>query len=274
MAKLIIMRPVKPSVFRGPASHILVDGWTAGYLAAGMKVEVPLQAGRHEVSARMGFMRSSIFSVECEPETMLCLRVAFRPFLDLPRSLAFVLYASGPVIVFVIGGIHRALVADTTEHVWFMEFLLPFAILSYAVAAAVMAATRLGSLRLETMPAVDSASRQVALPVTPHWRIKITVRGLMIAVAMLAVLLGFGVHRWRTTRGDLFRRLALRHARWETGHREFVDHLKARLDAETVNSLAGMFAARADYHAAMRRKYEEAAARGAMSVEPDPPEPP
>jgi hypothetical protein len=30
---------------------------------------------------------------------------------------------------------------------------------------------------------------------------------------------------------------------------------------------------RADYHAAMKRKYGQAAARGAIFIEPDPPEP-
>ena len=50
---------------------------------------------------------------------------------------------------------------------------------------------------------------------------------------------------------------------------------KKGLDAILVSDrLRPGYAARADYHAAMRRKYEEAVARRWFFVEPDPPEPP
>ena len=67
-----------------------------------------------------------------------------------------------------------------------------------------------------------------------------------------------------------------------------IDAKKKRADADTYRRLAAMYrrfaasdrqeaakaAARADFHAALRRKYEQAAAERWFTVEPDPPEPP
>ena len=50
--------------------------------------------------------------------------------------------------------------------------------------------------------------------------------------------------------------------------------MKSGLDPTSLRQSAARATARADYHAAMKRKYEEAAARRRLSVEPDPPEPP
>jgi hypothetical protein len=44
--------------------------------------------------------------------------------------------------------------------------------------------------------------------------------------------------------------------------------------AELVEEMRAKWKRRADYHAAMRRKYEQAAMNPWLAVEPDPPEPP
>ena len=52
------------------------------------------------------------------------------------------------------------------------------------------------------------------------------------------------------------------------------DWQKRGRDASSYRQAAARAKARADYHAAMKRKYEEAAARHWFSVEADPPQPP
>ena len=80
-------------------------------------------------------------------------------------------------------------------------------------------------------------------------RPRFTVRRLMVAVAVLAVLLGVG----RT----FF--LAVFYARMSYGHLSKKFTAKSRIEA--------------DYHGNLQEKYREAAARPWLHVPPDPPEP-
>jgi hypothetical protein len=104
----------------------------------------------------------------------------------------------------------------------------------------------------------------------------------MIAVAIVALLLGAGVEWMRFTRRGFFEAKASYHSQFEDQFRGFErDFIRMAGGSQATNPNANPFqqsaaraAAVADYHAAMRRKYEEAAARRAFSVEPDPPAPP
>lgn len=104
----------------------------------------------------------------------------------------------------------------------------------------------------------------------------------MIAVAILAVFVWLGIGWNRRERSHHFRNQADRHANLEDGFRRieqsFIKTVGAlpatNPNAAPARQAAAKAAAIADYHAAMKRKYEDAIARGAFSVEPDPPESP
>ena len=95
----------------------------------------------------------------------------------------------------------------------------------------------------------------------PIPRPRFTVRRLMIAVAVVAVLLGVVVGLKR--RSDRFRAIALRYA---------AKHKEDRMAYDVVAD-EGRFLRRYDYHLSMQRKYEMATERPWLPVPPDPPEP-
>ncbi len=116
----------------------------------------------------------------------------------------------------------------------------------------------------------------------PASGMRITIRQMMIAVAVLAVYLGVSIEWVRRQRSGHFQSRASLHANLETIVRSSeqqqaqtaADWQKRGRDASSFRQAAARAKARADYHAAMKRKYEDAAARRRFSVEPDPPEPP
>jgi hypothetical protein len=68
----------------------------------------------------------------------------------------------------------------------------------------------------------------------------------------------------------VFRDLARRHLRTATE----LEASDSNAGASLIQGMAARTAAKADYHAAMKRKYEQAASGGPFWVEPDPPGPP
>jgi hypothetical protein len=124
----------------------------------------------------------------------------------------------------------------------------------------------------------------------PHLRF--TVRRLMVAVAIIAILIGVGLQIRQTIR---FSRLAARYAEdglfWrsqERNHRALGEKMRtASVDPEQGSGAAEFWRpyieyqaervekikALADFHARMKTKYEAAARRPWFSVEPDPPRP-
>jgi hypothetical protein len=123
-------------------------------------------------------------------------------------------------------------------------------------------------------------------------RLRFTVRRLMIAVAIVAVLIVAGLHVETAIR---FSRRASIHAGgevfWreqEQWHREMAKKLLTsherlkllRVDdtwniehAESFNLEADKIKSWADFHASMKAKYRAAARRPWLPVEPDPPSP-
>jgi hypothetical protein len=123
-------------------------------------------------------------------------------------------------------------------------------------------------------------------------RVRFTVRRLMIAVAVVAILCGVGLQIRQTIR---FSRLAARYAddglfwrRQERNHRALGEKMRtASVDPEQGSGAAEFWrpyiefqAERAekikvlaDYLAMMKVKYQAAARRPWLPVEPDPPEP-
>jgi hypothetical protein len=117
-------------------------------------------------------------------------------------------------------------------------------------------------------------------------RVRITVRRMMIAVAVVGLLLG--VVDWLSLnhRASIYRRKAEAAARMERKFREIdamdpVSRARAAKEAEenyqeiTHSWLANPVWTREliDYFAAMRTKYEHAAENPRLAVPPDPPQP-
>ena len=103
----------------------------------------------------------------------------------------------------------------------------------------------------------------------------------MIAVAILAVVISTSASFTRYERSNYFRMRADTHASDEAMIREFerkylsfaIDFEKAGIKNGPLHEMVAKTRAAADYHAAMRRKYEQAASQGRFYAEADPPEP-
>lgn len=113
---------------------------------------------------------------------------------------------------------------------------------------------------------------------------RLSIRGSMVLVAVVALFLWLGVGRFRAFRTEEHWSKARMHTEaeknWrkeEQAHREMqmVERVKKSPQAVGIHqSSAAKAAASADYHRAMRQKYERAASLGILTVDPDPPEPP
>lgn len=268
MAKLIVVRPRGSSFVGFMPCHIFLDGRRAASLAEGMKVEIPLSPGRHELSVRKDLNRSPVVPFECEPETRHEFRVVFRPFvaMSFARQFALSLASVSPLVLWMF---FHPLVFQGPEQVWIDQFFTPLIMLfSFGGGMGLSIASQYGRLSLE--PGLDPADGQALNPEPASRRGRFTLRAMMIAVAVLAVLLGLGVRQWRSTRDGYYWAEAHRHRLHEASDRKAAEFHRASSNPAT----SAMFAARAEYHAAMARKYEDAAARGLTTVEPDPPPPP
>jgi hypothetical protein len=98
-------------------------------------------------------------------------------------------------------------------------------------------------------------------------RPRMTMRGLMIAVVVLTALI-WGGTLWQ--RAGLYRWKSHFHSQMERSSVIAVIEGPAAADRD---ELARMTGAWRDHHAALRHKYESAAARPWVSVPPDPPQP-
>lgn len=267
MAKLVVVRPRGSSFVGLTRCHVFLDGRRVASLAEGMKVEIPLSPGRHEFLARKDLNRSPIVAIEGEPETRHEFRVVFRPFIPMSFARQFALYL-GLMSPYSLWLYFHPLFFPGPEQFWIDRFFTPLILLlSFGMAIGLSVVAQSGSLRL--VPGLDPANGQALTPETASRRGRLTLRAMMIAVAVLAVLLGLGVRQWRRARDGYYRHEARMHRIDEESDRNAAEFHKGSSNPAT----AAMFAARAEYHAAMARKYEDALARGLTTVEPDPPPP-
>lgn len=269
MAKLIVSR-ARQLGGRIRRFRIRVDGRVAASVACGQSAEIRLEPGRHRITAQLEFLRSRPVEIVAGEDEVHHLRVGSSAMRRVPlwvvMSLPMLLT---PAFVMLSFAGHRFF-SDPLEVAWFRIFLIPMVTLPVVVQVALMILWREHFLYLEEIPAPDRADRPSPPPRDDPLRVRFTVRGLMVAVLVLAVLFAAGVEWARFTRGTLFQNRASRHAQLEAVYRE----IGRSLSPPSARRSAARAAAKADYHAAMRHKYEEAAARHAVSVEPDPPEPP
>jgi Tfp pilus assembly protein PilX len=132
----------------------------------------------------------------------------------------------------------------------------------------------------------------------PMPRVRFTVRRMMIAVAVVAVLIGVGLQIRRAIRFSRlsanYLELAAMDAEYESilrkrerNHRELAEIERESADKFQQSSIvelwrrlaqedtdrADKFKLLAEYHASMKAKYQAAARRPWLHIEPDPPRP-
>jgi hypothetical protein len=283
MAKLIVTRP-RQFADRLRKYRILIDGDRAATIGPGETVEIELAPGRHQITARLDFLSSPPVEIEAGPDEVHHVRAGSNLARRGRLKFMVVFPAIAPFAILVLSLACSGLFRDPFEGHWFTLFMAPMVMLPFLLQLAFMAIWRDQYLYIEEIRDLGPSIRRVAFPPARPLRLRITVRGMMIAVAILAILLGAMIEWGRHTRRGYFQQRASLHAHSEAVFRDLAQkHLRSAVeleksspnaDAGPIHRLAAMAASKADHHAAMRRKYDEAAARRALSVEPDPPEPP
>jgi hypothetical protein len=284
MAKLIITRPGIGRFAHAAGSYpIRVNGQRVGAIGPGKSVEIELPPGRHPVRVGYILFGSQPVDIDAGPDETHRLAIGSnRRFANLFGLCAIL--ALLPQLAFIYWfsarGPQRGLAAS--DGGWYGVIMLPVVVLPVLVQMAFLVALRTHSLYLLELTGLDLTQQQIAdLLRAPPVRVRTTIRQLMIAVAILAILLAAAIGWTRRQRSDHFRFMASLHARLgqivrnsEQSDLRFAANREASgLDTGGFRQAAAKAAARADYHEAMRRKYEQAAAQGWFSVEPDPPEP-
>ena len=269
MAKLIVTRPrLGRGMDAKQSLDVVIDGEPAASIGLGETIEFELAPGPHQVSARFSQdCRSQPVGVELAPEGTH--RLALGPNLGFFKVFCLALtLAHLPLIgglawfLFDVASLPRPGIGGGTvgnHSDWSSMLVIPALAVWLTSVLVCFGLLRDHCLILVEIPTQDMTDEQVAelLRARPfRWRISI--RQVMIAVAVLAIACWASLQWSRSVRADSFRSRARHHADLEALFRGF-DRRRA---------------ARADYHAAMRRKYEKAAASGVFSVDPDPPMPP
>ena len=159
-------------------------------------------------------------------------------------------------------------------------FFLPTAVLRLAAPLAplyVMLITRNDALALVKVPDLASTERQIAaLLLSQRYRLRITTRDLMIAVAILALLfagaIGWIRHQRSINSGDTRRCMTKSRRSRAMPSADFSDSERTRKSEARMGAAQRQYVAKwrtqADYHAAMKRKYEQAAALARSSLNP------
>jgi hypothetical protein len=111
-------------------------------------------------------------------------------------------------------------------------------------------------------------------------RPRVTIWRWMAAVAVVGLMIGGGV--WLKQRRDYFRSLAQSHQKEVASSTARSEALKSRFGSTSERKIEEIMDLqrdydqmldRADHHASLARKYERAAHRPWLPVDPDPPEP-
>jgi Tfp pilus assembly protein PilE len=281
MAKLVVNRP-RQAADRLRRYRILIDGRVAAMIANGKTAELDLTPGPHRIAVRLDFLRSQPLEIDARRGDAYHFIVGTNLARRRPWKAASFAAAWSPLAIVSLALAGEILFIAPFEGSWFRQFLLPMMVLPSLLLLAAMAIWRDRILYLEPIASPDHIGPWVAPSRSRPLPVRFTIRGLMIAVAILAILLGAGVEWFRFTRRAYFRNWATYHGQLEDDYRrlEQLFHRAAagwdntNPNAATNRQAEASAAAVAGYHAAMRRKYEEAAARRAFAVEPDPPAPP
>jgi hypothetical protein len=281
MATLIVSRPLRGAEAMPLLCRIMVDGKCAMSIVPGTSVEIELSPGQHTIQAKARLLGSRTLAIDAKPEGEHHFTVGAN-WSGCNRSMivgtlsGFVLLLGA--LLFIPPGLLTALVLSgwgIVEHVPLLLIMIlpPVTALSFLWNY---------GLRLEEVPTFDLMDQPILENSRPQpLRLRVTIRGMMILVAILAIIFWAGLESTRSERRNYFRRKANMHAELE---RIFRDDQQRRIslavplekrgeDATIFRRSEAKAVARADHHAAMKRKYELAASQGVFTVDPDPPLP-
>ena len=286
MAQLILTRR-KQFLAMSPPYQIVVDDRLEAPILVRQTIGIELPPGHHEVAAKMGTLTSDPIQIDAVLEGSHHFEVGTRV-----AGWYTVIHLLPAVLMIVMLPFLRS------NMLVVINFgVLPAVILSFVSTFHSMYVTMRGSrlLYFKRLSGSDTpaqggvicdvefqyADLQPFQPLKPV-RVQFSVRGIMIAVAIVAVVLWLGMGHFRSLKQAQHQRTAQMHSEIEAIWREneqrqnqLIEVMKrANGDSRFFRGSAARSAATADYHQAMRRKYERAAALGLLSVEPDPPEPP
>jgi hypothetical protein len=275
MAKLIVTRPRLGSSWDiKDRFDVLIDGSPNAPIGLGETIVIELSPGRHLVGARFATSGSQPILVESAPGETHRLAVGTNVGLGRLESWALIL-ALLPLFGLVVWelidtisllqhtspllqGAQRAIASfpgnwhDSLQ----MALIVPALFLASMGTQAHLAFVRNDALVVTEVPDPNMTVEQIAILLRERpFRVRITIRQLMIAVAISAIGFCISLEVFRNSRTSEFRSAANLHAALEKIFR-------------------GTNAAKADYHATLRRKYEHAVASRSFSVDPDPSAPP
>ena len=268
MAKLLVTRPRLGSLWDIEARfEVLIDGNPNAPIGLGETIAIDLSPGAHQVSARIDGARSQPVLVDVALEQTH--RLAVGPDVGFSRFRSWSLYLGMCPFVgltvwhFIemasrLQGVRGGTVSSHSNsyHALHMALLVPAALLMFMPLLAFLAYRRNHAFVFTEVPSPDLTVEQIAKLLRERpFHARITIRQLMIAVAISALCFWISLEVFRFTRTSQFQSVASMHAKLEDIFR-------------------GFNAAKADYHAEMRRKYAQAAASRSFSVDPDPSAPP
>jgi hypothetical protein len=297
MAKLSITRPrmhwlerAMPNR-RGMGYDIVVDGRCVRSIEPGETIKYELRSGHHEVRAKSSYSGSQPVEIDGTPDGTRQFAVGSSSRWKKLNLIAIVFIILS-VLQLIIGMSlsvsqqRRPGIPAAVDTVWFsvLKISTPFMfILAMLFQLSLQVFCRNHVLDLVEIPGPDMTYSQIAKFLRSQpFRVRITIRHMMIAVAVLAAILALTIQWLRHDRSRYFRWNADMHSSLEATSRESWDRWdrisadveKGSADEGYIRQMAGRSAAKAAYHEAMRRKYEQAASQGRVYVEPDPPEPP
>ena len=260
--------------------RIVIDGTYEISIGPGKLVEIEFSTGHHRIQARAGTRRSVTVGIEAAPEGIYHL-TAGRISMGWRKLSIFLLLNGLVALAFAF-----LVLTDIklSAHVSWLDGLFTLSSIIVLPSLHIASLIYWGSNRLYLMevPSFDSSGQRiVGSPRAEPHHLRITIQQAMIAVALLAIFLGLGIEGSRDTKQHYFEKQVGFHEAFEGISR--VNHQRQIMyaayyegrgrDAALFRRSAAKHLAKAEYHAAMRRKYEAAVSRRLLSVEPDPPEP-
>lgn len=277
MPRLTLTKRRPILALHGPC-HLVFGDRRSVLLKQGEITAIELPPGRYELAAKIGWLQSRCLEIELAADDRRHFEVAeWVTGWCLALSILYDLVVGAAWLWFQFPA-HYFLIA-------ILPGLLPTCFLWGMGRRSVLLREASPSTEKGDIVATRSfryADLKLFAPRPARVRIRLTVRGIMIAIAVLAVVFWLGLSGCQLVMQAVFTGKAQYHsaaeARWRANEEDSVRHAekleRQHVSASLDRAFAAKHGARADYHRTMRLQYERAAALGSLSVEPDPPAPP
>ncbi len=207
MAKLIVTR-ARAGWFAYALRNyrILIDGKRTASIGAGRIVEIELPPGPHQITARLDFLGSRTVRIDADPEGTHYLAVShnarYQKLFSLSTMLVSVLQFG--LVFWLLSRVAQP-AAFGIGSGWLLVPIIAGA-LPLLVQMPFLTFWRNQCLDLTDISGLDLTDQQIAELKQPQpLRVRMTIRGMMIAVAILAILLGVGIEGARSFSRSHFR---------------------------------------------------------------------